>query len=261
MDAHSQSARMQRAAGRVVRALAPRVVLLGWLGLAGALLACGSRLWWVLELCVHFRPWYLPLLLAGAACALWLRHRFVAILMVLVATLDLLAVMPAWRGVLRRDDAPPQLRLVVFNLDVRNTSIAPVVQFLARTRADAVVLLEVGEQWRAPLASLQAIYPYQLLQPRADPFGLALLSAHPCAPCDIVETASDLPAVLGRLAWHNDHLWIAAVHALPPISGAWTRRRDAYLLKMSQRLAALEGRACSQATSTRPPGRPAIEHC
>jgi endonuclease/exonuclease/phosphatase (EEP) superfamily protein YafD len=223
------------------RALAARCVLLGWLGLAATLLAYGGGGWWVLELFVHFRLWYVVLLLASAACALGLGLRIVAAFMLLGALLNLIAIAPAWRGLLEEGSAPSQLRVVVFNLSVRNAGTTPVVRFLAQVHADAVVLLEVGEQWREPLASLHTTYPYQLVHTSADPFGIALLSAHPCAPCEVIEADAAPPALLGRLALHDHHLWIAGVHALPPINAAWTHERDAYLLAMGGRLAALEG--------------------
>jgi endonuclease/exonuclease/phosphatase (EEP) superfamily protein YafD len=232
-------ARSHRAVARIGRGLAARCAVLGWLAVVATLLAYGGGYWWVLELAVHFRPWYMLLLLVSAGCAVWLGRRTVAVLMLAAAVLNLLAVAPAWRGLLEWDDAPPQLRVVVFNLSVRNVRTAPVVQFLTQTRADAVVLLEVGEQWREPLAALRAAYPYQLVQASADPFGIALLSVHPCAPCELIE--GDPPALLGRLALHGDHLWVAAAHALPPVSAAWTRARDGYLLDIGGRLAALEG--------------------
>ena len=216
-------------------------MLLGWLGLAATLLAYGGRDWWVLDLFVHFRPWYVVLLLATAGCALWLGLRLVAAVMLLGVLLNLIAIAPAWRGLLEEGSAPSQLRVVVFNLNVRNVGTAPVVRFLEQVHADAVVLLEVGEQWREPLASLRAAYPYQLVQTSAGPFGIALLSAHPCAPCEVIEADGASPALLGRLALHDDHLWIAGVHALPPVSGAWTRERDAFLRAMGGRLAVLEG--------------------
>jgi endonuclease/exonuclease/phosphatase (EEP) superfamily protein YafD len=235
-------ARIHRAVPRIGRAFAARCVVLGWLAVAATLLAYGGGYWWVLELAVHFRPWYVPMLLVSAACAGWLGRRMVAALMLAAALLNLLAVAPAWRGLLERNDAPPQLRVVVFNLSVRNTRTAPVVQYLARVRADVAVLLEVGEQWREPLTSLHAAYPYQLIQASADPFGIALLSAHPCSPCEVIEGDDAAPpALLGRLALHDGHLWVAAAHALPPITGAWTRARDGYLLDLGGRLASLQG--------------------
>jgi endonuclease/exonuclease/phosphatase (EEP) superfamily protein YafD len=216
-------------------------VLLGWLGVAATLLAFGGRLWWVLELLVHFRPWYVVLLLPSAACALWLGRRVSAGAVLACALLNLMMVAPAWRGLLERDTAAAQLRVVVFNLSLRNSNVEDVTRFLAQTRADAAVLLEVGPLWREALDSLRPVYPYQLVHVRDDPFGIALLSAHPCAPCDEIEEPGLPPALLGRLALGRDHLWIAGVHAVPPFNGEWTRERDRYLGGISRRLAVLAG--------------------
>jgi endonuclease/exonuclease/phosphatase (EEP) superfamily protein YafD len=226
---------------RLGRALAARCVLLGWLGVAATLLAFGGRLWWVLELFVHFRPWYVVLLLPSAACALWLGRRVSAGAMLACALLNLVVVGPAWRGLLDRDGGSAQLRIVVFNLSIRSGRTDEMVRFLAQLRADAAVLLEVGPQWREPLASLRSVYPHQLVHSRDDPFGIALLSAHPCAPCDEIQEEGVPPALLGRLALGRGHLWIAGVHAVPPFNGEWTRERDGYLRGMSRRLAALAG--------------------
>ena len=223
------------------RAIAARFVLLGWLGVAATLLAFGGTLWWALELFVHFRPWYVVLLLPSAAFAVWLGRRVSAGMMLAGALLNLTLVAPAWRGSLDSEAAPAQLRVVVFNLGLRNSNAAEVTRFLAQVRADAAVLLEVGPQWREPLASLRPVYPHQLVHVRDDPFGIALLSAHPCTPCDEIEGEGIAPALLGRLALGDERLWIAGVHAVPPVNGEWTRERDEYLRRMSRRLAALAG--------------------
>lgn len=223
------------------RALAVRLVLLGWLGVAATLFAFGGALWWVLELFVHFRPWYVLLLLVGAGCAGWLGRRVWAGVMLAGALLNLVLVAPAWRGSFDRETGSTRVRVVVFNLSLRNGNVAQVTRFLAQLRADAAVLLEVGPQWREPLASLRAVYAHQLVRERDDPFGIALLSAHPCAPCDEIQEEGMTPALLGRLALRDRHLWVAGVHAVPPLSGEWMRERDRYLRNMSQRLAALAG--------------------
>jgi len=216
-------------------------VLLGWLGVAATLLAFGGALWWVLELFAHFRPWYVVLLLPSAVCALGLGRRLAAGVMLACALLNLAIVAPAWQGLLDRDGGSAQLRIVVFNLSLRNSNVEDVTRFLAQTRADAAVLLEVGPMWREALDSLRPVYPYQLVHVRDDPFGVALLSAHPCAPCDEIQQETSPPALLGRLALGRDHLWIAGVHAVPPFNGEWTRERDGYLGGISRRLAVLAG--------------------
>lgn len=231
----------QAAVTRIGRALAVRFVLLGWVAVAATLLAFGGPLWWALDLFVHFRPWYLAVLLLSAPCAVWLGRRFTAGFILASALLNLSLVAPAWRALSGSEAAPADLRLVVFNLSVGNGNVAPVSQFLTQVRADAVVLLEVGSQWRGALASLRSVYPHQLVKARDDPFGIALLSAHPCAPCQEIEDDGISPAVLGRLSLRDEVVWIAAVHAVPPINAAWARERDAYLQRVSRRLAALPG--------------------
>jgi len=233
---------MQGAVRSVACYLASRLVLLGWVCVAATLVAFCGQLWWVLDLFVHFRPWYALCLFASTACAA-MTGRWIAMPVLLAATVaNVVDIAPAYRGLVSgQASSAAQLRVVVFNLGLDNKRFDAVTRFLADSRADAVVLLEVGSRWLEPLAGLRAVYPYQLVHPREDPFGLALLSAHPCAPCEAIEEDGRVPAMLGRLAVKGDQIWIAGVHATPPVSADWSRARDDYLEHMAQRVARLDG--------------------
>lgn len=54
------------------------------------------------------------------------------------------------------------LKVIHFNLFVRNTDAASVLAFLAREDADIVALVEVTPAWRQALAPLRARYPYRM---------------------------------------------------------------------------------------------------
>jgi endonuclease/exonuclease/phosphatase (EEP) superfamily protein YafD len=216
-------------------------VLLGWVCAAATLLAYFGPLWWMLDLFVHFRPWYALGLAASTACAAMAARPIASLAMLAACLANIAEIAPAYHGLVRRETAAAQMRVVVFNLGLDNTRFEAVARFLAATRADAVVLLEVGSHWRQPLAGLRALYPHQLVHPREDPFGMALLSAHACAPCEVIEEDGRVPVILGRLALKSEQVWIAGVHAVPPISADWSRARDDYLEHIARRLARLDG--------------------
>jgi endonuclease/exonuclease/phosphatase (EEP) superfamily protein YafD len=232
---------MRGAARSATRYLASRLVLLGWVCAAATLLAYFGPLWWMLDLFVHFRPQYALCLVASAAAAALTGRRIVMAVMLAAALVNALEVAPAFRGSMQRDKSAAAMRVVVFNLGLDNTRFDAVARFLAESRADAVVLLEVGSRWRQPLAALQAVYAHQLVHPREDPFGLALLSAHPCMPCEVIEEDGRVPAILGRLALQGRQVWVAAVHAVPPVSAEWSRARDDHLEHIARHVARLDG--------------------
>ena len=67
---------------------------------------------------------------------------------------------------------------MLMNVRSENTRHDLVIAEIRRRDPDVLVLLEVNDRWLEMLAEVIASYPHTILQPRADNFGIAVLSRH-----------------------------------------------------------------------------------
>lgn len=182
----------------------------GWLPLA----------WWF-ELFVHFLPLYtLALGLLWLPLALHSRDRWALGAGSLALLWNLLCLIPLY--LTPRSAAPPAGRLLLSNVLTSNPVPDRLLAYLSCRQADVVVLLEVSPDWIGRLEPVLTQYPGQLLLPRQDNFGLALLSRQPLKN---VEQREFWAAADTRVAGRD--LRILAAHPPPPISGwAWQLRNQ-----------------------------------
>lgn len=103
---------------------------------------------------------------------------------------------------------------------------------------DLVVLLEVDDRWLDDLAPLAADYPWSTTVPRDDNFGIAVYSRLPVHEEATIELFVDgldvfVPAIELEVEAPWGPVRVLAVHAVPPVSGAVSRVRDAQLDQIS----------------------------
>jgi len=195
-----------------------------WLGLLG-------RFHWTLDLFSHFRWQYFLLCLVGVALSLalkrprWVQALCLASLLVNAVALYQLRGDPAYAAT-----TADRLRVVSLNVYIGNPDKARMLDTLRSANADVVFLMEVDSAWAAALAPLAATYPHQLLAPRDDNFGLALLSRVPLESLELIQLSElATPSVLARMTLAGRELAILGVHPPPPINGQMAAARDTQL--------------------------------
>ena len=176
--------------------------------------ALGARADWLLELFSHFPVQYLCLQFLAAVACLALRQWPWALVALVAAVPNLLAVGPYLPG----------LRLGAGDRGGRHGSRAsarpagrrqppatgrktrrPRARTSRRQSADLLVLSEFTPRWREKLRDLERTYPYFALRPRWNPWGIAVYSKHPLRAIEDLDLGDDseLPpprarAVAGR---------------------------------------------------------------
>jgi len=121
--------------------------------------------------------------------------------------------------------------VLVANVHTDNRDYASLLS-LARQH-DVVGLLEVDEAW---LAAVRAGLPDHALlaaRPRADNFGVALLSRRPGDLARVVRLGTDLPSIEARLSVSGAPVTLLLTHPLPPISEEYRRDRDVQLTALA----------------------------
>ena len=129
--------------------------------------------------------------------------------------------------------ANARLSVLVANVLQKNEERAAMARLLAGQDADVVVLLEINEEWLSALQPLTARYPHQVLEPRDNTYGMAVLSRRPLSDTRTLSTfGKETPLITGvlRMADGKDvRLW--AIHPRPPRFDTDTDERDAELVK------------------------------
>jgi endonuclease/exonuclease/phosphatase (EEP) superfamily protein YafD len=215
------------------------LAVVGAVTMAVALLPFAAKLAWVFDLFTHFRIQIVTALVALIVTFAFRRaYRWCAALGV-CAAINAVPLLPY----LRLDDTSiataPTLSLLVVNVRYRNSEHAGLLESIARTDPDVVLVVEFSERWGEHLASLAAEYPHVIRHPRRNAFGIALYSRYPLAPASelMLETA---PAIDARVAAPRGTVRLIGVHLWPPMTRARAHERNAQLEALTTHVAAID---------------------
>jgi endonuclease/exonuclease/phosphatase (EEP) superfamily protein YafD len=189
-----------------------------------------SRWWLVGELASHFRVQYfwagLITTLALAALRCW----WLAGLAALPVLVNLALIVPLYLPGVKADVESPALRIAEINVYYGNPRHDDVLRFIADTKPDVVLLLEVTDAWRDLFEALQDDYPFQKLALHAGNFGIALVSRLPFDSVAVEELGeAKLPTIIAELTWDSKPVTIVGTHPLPPARARnWRMRNDQF---------------------------------
>ncbi len=235
-----------------VRIPTRRLPVLGLLGLVGA--ACAltgaaavfgffGRHWWVFDLFSHFRTQYAVVLGLGLVVYLLARHRVGAAVLILVWLLNLAPMLPLWFGDDGEPESPPTgevMTLRVMTLNVHRASGAhDEVIALVREESPAVIAFqEITETWEHRLTeALAAGYPFRIVLPRSDHFGMAVFSRHPMVATVDFLGELQLPVIDARVTALGKTWRIVNAHpAAPSLNAESHRHRDEYIRQLAARI-------------------------
>jgi endonuclease/exonuclease/phosphatase (EEP) superfamily protein YafD len=206
--------------------------------------ALGARLNWFLELFSHFALQYLVLLvLAGGLCVALRLWRW-AVLAVLVAVPNFLAVAPYLPGLFRGPAAAvatDDVSLVALNLLYLQEDPVATRAYLGRQSPDLLILSEFTPRWREKLQILERRYPYFALRTRLNPWGIALYSKYPLEAIEDLDLGDDRSSHLRVLVKLPGGLAeVYAVHLASPPSPRLAHQRNVQLRKLGARITAAD---------------------
>ncbi len=190
---------------------------------------------WVCELFSHFKLQYLA---SGILCSgvfLYYRQKWPAIVMVSVTMLNAWFVAP-WYFVTDKTGHPDALamRVVQFNVSTDNSQFGEVLDWLLAIEADLISLQEVNDDWSQALSGLENQYPYQLVIPREDNFGIAIYSRQPFTANSVMAFGpAQLPSLHLVQNFGGKQLNIFATHPPPPVSTPLIHQRNMQLAKLA----------------------------
>jgi endonuclease/exonuclease/phosphatase (EEP) superfamily protein YafD len=183
---------------------------------------------WLMDLVVHFRLQYSALaLLGGVILALASEPRGAAVAF-LVAVVNALIAAPLLLS--RRALAAgaglgqgPMLRLASVNVFYRNRQYQRVIDFIARERPDAIVLVEINREWEAALEGVDKDYAYRYTARGKRGKGITLLSRWPLLSAEMLPGYSEVQSALtATVEIHGRRLQLLGIHTTWPMG----RRRS-----------------------------------
>ena len=192
-----------------------------------------GRWYWVFELTTHFIEQACILAAVVTLLLLLRRHwRLAAITAALT-----LGTAAEWFTYIRATTpsggwvTEPADELVVVSVNVysRNRNAEALHKWLQESQADVVFLSEVDPWWAARIESWKADWPHQIVHPRPDNFGLALISRHPIVDSHVFDLDGPIPAVACRVQAPSGEWTIVGLHPFPPVGRAYSQLRNQQL--------------------------------
>lgn len=199
------------------------LAILGWLGSA----------WWLLDIASHFRVQYGILLALGAALAWWLGEPLLGLIAALLAFTNLVLVLPLYtppRSALAASRHTSIRRVLFANLWQPNRQHDRLRALVEQTAPDLILLVESNQRWLDELEPLRPAYPFWVVQPREDNYGVALLSRWPVRESAIhTFSAAGVPTLAAAVELAGRLVQVICTHPPPPKSQSETRARDEQL--------------------------------
>ncbi len=222
----------------------------GLLGAGGAVLCAATaagfmgRLWWILDLCSHFRVQYLAGLAVLALIFGIARRHKAAVALSVFACANLAVVLPGWVLAPRTEQDPGSatIRVMLANVNTSYGDAGKVLSAITGHDPDVIVLEEVSRRWLRDLAPLAARYPHVVTEPREDNFGIALYSRLPLSSARIEWIGgADVPSVVAEVETPDGRATVIGTHPLPPASAEYSRWRNDQLEALPGFVKGIEG--------------------
>ncbi len=184
----------------------------------------------LLELFSHFRLQYLAVATLLTIAFLWLRWAGYVALGVATVALNAWYVVPWYLPVERPPAADTDLRVLHANVLVSNQDSSRFLDLVAERSPDVIVIQELPGAWSTTLQGLKADYPHQVVEERADPFGIALLSRYPVRSSAINAAAPlNLPEIVATIGAPDGDWQVLSAHPMTPVSAAGFANRNLQL--------------------------------
>ncbi|MBI2094035.1 MAG: endonuclease/exonuclease/phosphatase family protein [Candidatus Omnitrophica bacterium] len=217
--------------------------LLTGMAVAGTILACTRRLWWLGELACHFRMQYLWMSTLSTPVFLLMNLVPELSLTIAIGMGNLCLILPLYA--LRQPKTEYKgARLLFVNLLFSNRAYGRVLRLIKETNPDLIVLQEVNERWVGALRSLSRSYPFHrtILYSGPGGFGIGIWSRLPVHSNELTAFGiSKLPSLVIRYEQEGRMITLITTHPLAPTSPRQAWLRDDHLAELTTFIRMQEG--------------------
>lgn len=140
-----------------------------------------ARYWWVFEITCHFRLQYFVLLLFFSVIYIIQRKYIVFMLAVIFASINFLYVIQNYSGnpAQCQSQNNKSLRVLMSNVYRKNKDYPKILKLIEKEKPDFFILLEFTNHLQQGIEQIQKEYPYSLLCPQTNAYGIAFFSRLP----------------------------------------------------------------------------------
>ncbi len=199
-----------------------------------------GRYFFLAELVCNFRCQILWLLIPSTLILLALRRWWLGGLNVIAIAWCMVGVVWIYLPSEPLQPANETLKVMSFNVLVRNSEYQEVIESIHRIDPDVVSILECSDDWYQALEGLNEQYPYHVARPRWHGFGIAMYSKYPLSELEVVQLTKDVtdnPFVVADVTFGDQTIRLAAFHALSPINRYRMDLRNQQFVEVARYLA------------------------
>lgn len=208
------------------------------LAIIGGLLPLGADLWWGFELFTHFRLQYVIAAAVGLCVALARKKRILALLLAATAGINAWPMLPY----LPTSEVPqsgPELVILDINVEARNPDHERVLDAIRTADADLVTIIELSPSLAEKLSLLEKDYPYRLLRPAANNFGIGVLSRFPLRESKAIQLGPN-PALQTQVELPFGRTTLLSAHPVPPVGSRLAKTRNRQLEQLADTASRLD---------------------
>ena len=171
-----------------------------------------------IELFSHFRMQYLVVSLLLTLVFAFLKWRNYILLGLATVAFNAWFVVPWYLPTDAPDPSDADVRLLHANLHVMNTDAEPLLGLINDVDPDLIVLQEFTPVWPPALEPIVSSYPYRVVEPRDDPFGIALYSKYPLDAITVIGSVPlGHPDIVATALVGGERLHIISTHPMQPL--------------------------------------------
>ncbi len=126
--------------------------------------------------------------------------------------------------------ASATLKLLHSNVYTANQNKLKLIELIYSEKPDIIIAQEIDNKWAEALTEIEGLYPYNIVLPRTDNFGMALYSKLPLGKAkELTENIFGIPTVSAVIQLNGKEIELISMHTLPPISNEYFKSRNSQL--------------------------------
>src|SRR5690606_8898423 len=177
---------------------------------------------WLTDIFSHFKLQYviiLVLILLPYALVSVRRKLLPVILIIIIIIWNASFIVPLYiQNRTITENSGSSLSILSMNLLASNTNYSEALELIREKDPDIIILLELSPQWNLEIEKLYTSYPFQLMHPQTNNFGIGILSRIPLMAKVSNPGKGFPPSIFGKLQVNGHPLSLLATHPVPPVS-------------------------------------------
>lgn len=126
------------------------------------------------------------------------------------------------------------LKILSINVRLKNKKYQNLIQLVEEIQPDLFLLTEVDQKWIDAVSFLQNAYPFSVLKPLENTYGIALYSKYELVDAEIkFLVQDDVPSIHTNVKFKDHFIQILGLHPKPPAPWTSPEKKDLELIKVA----------------------------